>query len=102
MKVLDQYEKIKSLLQDPKVGATYQDDYYQLLTRIWWDEIGRDKTMTAREFLQRLRRKEYSHPESLMRARRKVQEENPALRGKTYANRKNKEQAEVKKELGYK
>lgn len=102
MKILDQYQKIKSLLEDPKVGANYQDSYYQLLTRIWWDEMGRDKNMTAREFLQRLRRKEYSHPESLMRARRKVQEENPALRGKTYTKRKTLRQTEIKKELGYK
>jgi|19_taG_2_1085344.scaffolds.fasta_scaffold00098_41 hypothetical protein len=98
MKVLNNYDTIKRLLEsDPK----YRDDYNKLVARVWWIEVNKNKLLTAYEMLNRLARKELSHPESIMRARRKVQEEHPHLRGTTYHQRKTTEQKQVQTELGY-
>ncbi len=98
MKILNNYDTVKRLLEtDPK----YRDDYTKLIARVWWLEVNRNKYLTALELLNRLGNKELSHPESIMRARRKVQEEHPHLRGTTYQQRKTTEQKQVQKELGY-
>ena len=47
-----------------------------------------------------LKDKKLSHPSGIMRARRKLQEEYPKLRGNVWEAR-HAEQAEVKKDLGY-
>ncbi len=81
MKILDNAAKVQSLLEStPK----YRDDYKSLIARIWFDEIGKDKELKAFELLNKLAKGELSHPESIMRARRKIQEEHPVLRGETY------------------
>lgn len=98
MKITNKYDLVKDLLEQK---TQYRDCYYKLLTRVWWDEIKRSKTMTAKEFLTQLRDKQLSHPESIMRVRRKVEKEHEHLRGVTYAARKVNEQNKVKKELGY-
>jgi|TARA_R100001530_G_scaffold122669_2_gene90386 hypothetical protein len=99
MKILKHYDLVKELLESSK-GKEYQDCYYKLIARVWWDEIGQSETMTAREFLLLLRYKKLSHPESIMRVRRKIEEEQKALRGATYADRQ-REQSTVRKDLGY-
>ena len=97
MKVLDNAAKVKSLLEaQPK----YRDDYKSLIARIWFNEIGQDKELKAYELLNKLAEGKLSHPESIMRARRKIQEEHPELRGRTYNKRKEEVKA-VQRELGY-
>ena len=97
MRVLDNAEKVKRLLESqPK----YRDDYKSLIARIWFNEIGQDKELKAFEMLNLLVEGKLSHPESIMRARRKIQEEHPELRGKTYNKRKEEVRA-VQTELGY-
>jgi len=97
MKVLDNAEKVKRLLESqPK----YRDDYKSLIARIWFNEIGQDKELKAFEMLNLLVEGKLSHPESIMRARRKIQEEHPELRGKGYNKRKEEVRA-VQTELGY-
>ena len=97
MKVLDNASKVKRLLESqPK----YRDDYKSLIARIWFNEIGQDKELKAFEMLNLLVEGKLSHPESIMRARRKIQEEHPELRGKTYSKRKEEVRA-VQTELGY-
>ena len=51
--------------------------------------------------LSLLKDRQLSHPSGIMRARRKLQEENPALRGEVWKIR-HKEQEVVKRDLGYK
>jgi len=98
MKVLTNYDIIKRLLED---NPKYRDDYNKLVARVWWMEVNKDKGLSALEMLNKLACKELTHPESIMRARRKIQEEHPHLRGETYNQRKTKEQKKVQTELGY-
>ena len=51
--------------------------------------------------LSLLKDRKLSHPSGIMRARRKLQEDDPGLRGDVWDLR-HKEQAVVKKDLGYK
>jgi hypothetical protein len=44
--------------------------------------------MSAYDFLQLFSRGKFTNSESIRRVRAKIQEENPALRGKNYENRK--------------
>ena len=98
MKITEKYAKVKALLEEKNI---YRDDYNALLARVWWDEIKNSSDMSAMDFLYLLKAKRISHPESIMRVRRKIQEEHPILRGKTYKQRKTKEVENVQKELGY-
>ena len=59
-----------------------------------------DKTNIV-NILSLLKDRKLSHPSGIMRARRKLQEENPALRGEIWKIR-HKEQEVVKRDLGYK
>jgi hypothetical protein len=99
MKILKNYDLVKELLQGSK-GREYQDCYYKLIARVWWDEIGQSETMTAKELLLMLRNKKLSHPESIMRVRRRIEEENKQLRGSNYLDRQ-KEVINVRRDLGY-
>ncbi len=97
MEITNNYEKIKRLLE---IKPKYRDDYNALLSRVWYDEM-QNKSLSAIDFLHLLNNKQLSHPESIMRCRRKIQEEHPHLRGKTYKQRKTKEVKSVQTELGY-
>jgi len=96
MKILKKYNKVKELLEQKEI---YRDDYYPLLARLWHDEMP-DKKISAFDFLHNLRAGKVTHPESIMRLRRKIQEEHPHLRGKTYRSRQIT-QTSVRQELGY-
>ncbi len=98
MKILDCEEIVKAMLHRK---AVYRDDYRKLISAVWWHQIGNDKQMTALQLLNKLTNKEIHHPESIMRARRKIQEKYPELRGETYKERKTTEQQSVQIELGY-
>ena len=79
-----------------------QDSDMHLIATVWWNELkGKGcHPEQYQEFFTMLRRKELTHPESIMRSRRKVQEEHEHLRGDNYKERQGK-QEDVKKDLGY-
>jgi len=93
------YNKVKSLLQrDAKLGESDT----ALMARVWWNDLiqkGFDPTnMSAPDFFVMLADKKVSSYESITRARRKVMEECPELRGTTYSARKKKAE-KVKNEI---
>ena len=97
MKITDNYKKVKALLEEKEI---YRDDYNALLARVWYDALP-FKSISAVDFLHLIKNNQLPHAESIMRVRRKVQEDCPELRGKTYNYRKTKEYEQVKIDLGY-
>ena len=100
-------DKVKTLLARNK--ETRDNDFY-VLYWIWRDEFEQlkvnerlnvdfDKTNII-NVLSLLKQKELSHPSAVMRARRKVQESEPQLRGKLWKAR-HAEEENVKADLGY-
>lgn len=93
--------KIRSLLE--QFPAT-QDSDMKLLAVYYERQLSEMKLdsdrMSAKEFIRLLFRGDLEHPESIMRSRRKIQEEVPELRGTTYKGRQAKVK-EVKEQLGY-
>ena len=88
-----------------------RDNDFYLMYWMWKDEfytlnkntnisLDFDKTNIV-NILRLLKDRKLSHPSGIMRARRKLQEENPTLRGEVWDLR-HKEQEVVKKDLGYK
>lgn len=88
-----------------------QDNDRELIARYWKSEILEEQD-EAREKLQSLpyysldsflasfMNGKFTHPDTITRARRQIQEKYPAFRGKKYQARMDK-QEEVKKNLGY-
>ncbi|MEY4334563.1 MAG: hypothetical protein RLZZ196_3313 [Bacteroidota bacterium] len=79
-----------------------RDNDQALIANIWWRELvtqGKDKS-TAFEMLKVFSEGKLSNPESIRRARQKIQEEQPELRGQSYRAR-HREQDNVKEQLGY-
>lgn len=88
------------LLHHPQL----RDSNLKLMFNVWYKElrnIGEDiNTMTVPELLNHLISKNITTPESISRARRKVQEEHQCLRGSNYKGRQ-ESQKETRKDLGY-
>lgn len=95
------------LLRHPET----QDNDRELIVRYWKGEISelqdiaREKlqwipNFTLDSFLSAFMTGKFTSPESITRARRQIQEQYPAFRGKKYKERQAR-QEEVKKELGY-
>ncbi len=79
--------KITKLLTDvPRL----RDSDTKLIATIWYSQLSKEtvKTMTAFDFLQAFASGMLSNPEACRRSRQKVQEQNPALRGQSYKERK--------------
>ena len=95
-------EVVKQLLEskphlrdsDPKLICTY-----------WFMELKHKKIdvneITGFEFMKMFADSQLTNIKTIERMRRKLQEEEPELRGKIYNIRKGKIQDEWKKELGY-
>ena len=87
---------------------TRDSDFY-LMYWVWKDEfealeitdieLNFDK-VNILNLLSLLKDRQLSHPSGIMRARRKLQEEFPKLRGKVWEAR-HSEESNVKEELGY-
>jgi hypothetical protein len=92
---------VKELLEsDPRL----RDDDKKLSARIWCNLLGGEKeleAMNAYDFLHLYATGKLTNQESIGRARRLVQEDNPHLRGAKYKERL-KEMENVQTELGYK
>tara|TARA_R110002020_G_scaffold258385_2_gene472190 strand:- start:5568 stop:5909 length:342 start_codon:yes stop_codon:yes gene_type:complete len=88
---------------------TKDNDFY-LMYWVWKDEFDaldwpeqalRDfGKMNVITLMSLLKEKKLSHPSGIMRARRKLQEEYPKLRGEIWKAR-HAEEEQVKRELGY-
>lgn len=93
---------VMSLLKNDK---RYRDSDKKLSAKIWAIQYGgmeKLKEMSAFDFLCEYVKDETNliSQESIGRARRKIQEENPELRGEKYT-KKQEEQADVCRVLGY-
>jgi hypothetical protein len=95
-------KKIITLLREK---PHLRDDDNKLIANIWCEETGKDekgvsitRQTTARDFLYAFASGQYTSPESIRRARQKVQEQNPELRGKSYKNRK-KNATEIRQQI---
>lgn len=97
MNILTNKENVEELL---KLKEHLRDNDTKLIANLWAREIGieKSKQMTAYDFLEKFSKGELAHPESVMRIRRKLQEEFPELRGKKWEAR-HKKQDSVKKQL---
>ena len=76
-----------------------------LIYEVWAGEMhlkcGEDiNQISLLDTLSLWKNKKISHPSAIMRARRKVQEQNPETRGKVWEQR-HEQQREVRKDLGY-
>lgn len=91
------YNKIEAILkQQPQ--ARDSDEYLQAW--IWWEEAEKPHLMSFETWLRGYMNKKCTSPESIRRTRQKVQEDNPALRGTTYAAR-HANQKPIQGQLGY-
>ena len=99
MKTKDIIEKI--LIEKPHL----RDSDNLLIAAYWWREL-RQKNIDPNkinglEFMQMFAHNKLTNIKTIERMRRKLQEENPDLRGKVYNARKGVIQDKWKKDLGY-
>lgn len=69
-----------------------RDDYKLLLVKIWKDQYATFNCDSIEDFLMKIASGDLKNADSISRARRRVQEEYPSLRGDTYAERQSKAQ----------
>jgi len=75
-----------------KKRPTSRDQDSDLIAAYWYYETGKGiNDMTALQFLEFISKGLLTPPATIIRARRKVQEQNPALRGERYAERQSQE-----------
>lgn len=95
-------EKVKELLE---AVPSLKDSDTRLTTHIWFREMeamGLDPFKTpSTSFLKLYAKGKLTLAPTIKRARAKLQEENPNLRGKKYNLRKGVVQDKFKKDLGY-
>ena len=105
---INMQDKVRRILMMKKQA---RDNDFYLMYWIWQNEFNNlqlhdnvdiefDRTNIV-NILSLLKDRKLSHPSGIMRARRKLQEEDPSLRGKIWTIR-HKEQEVVKADLGYK
>lgn len=97
MKILTYYDMIEGILGS---NPDARDNDLRLFYYICKNKNVDIQTATAYDVLEKMRKGELPHWETVSRCRRKVQENNPGLRGGTY-NKRIAEQDNVKRELGY-
>ena len=107
MKISKEIEKVSGLVEKLlKEDKKYRDSDKKLSAKIWAVQFGgipKLKDISAFDFLcEYVKDKSFlCSQESIGRARRKLQELNPELRGKKY-KKKQSEQTDVRHVLGYK
>lgn len=75
-----------------------RDNDTLLISLVWNTQLEQKDYEGSRDFLDVMRLKYLAKPESVTRARRKIQEDNPLLRGKTHGKRQ-EEQSNVLNQL---
>jgi hypothetical protein len=87
----DLYDRVKILLQ---LDSRLRESDSLLMARVWWNDATKlnkfPDEISGTELLILISDKKLSSYESITRARRKVMEECPELRGKNYTARKKK------------
>ena len=90
---------IKEVVEDLLTRHPHlRDSDERLCANIWFSRT--PKHSTAQDFLAMYAEGQLPSSESITRCRRKIQEENPELRGKSYSQRQAK-QVDIKEQLGY-
>ena len=92
----------QKVMENLKTYENMRDSDLELLSQMWAGEIvsyghNPDK-ISAFDFLKNLADGKFSSPESIVRVRRKLQEQHPELRGKKWEQR-HRAQEVVKEEL---
>jgi hypothetical protein len=77
-----------------------RDSDNKLVATFWWHEMGKEKTqlMTGYDFLDTMSRGKLTSSISIVRVRRKLQEQYPELQGESYIVR-GKEADEVRRNI---
>jgi len=101
MKINNVMNETERLLRD---RAELRECDQKLVAMYYWEHLSKGganlEQMTARQLLSAVYNKRLPSSEAITRARRKLQELHPELRGSNYAKRLQEVKA-VKKELGY-
>lgn len=93
--IKDKYLWVKEkLTQHPELRDSNERLYYHYLK-----EIGYDINVSFKEALKDMEKRVIPYLDSFGRASRKVQEEHPHLRGKSYGKRKGEKATKVKQEI---
>lgn len=95
-------DKVKNLLIK---YPHFRDSDNKLIAAYWFEELkGKGVNldeMSGMEFLHFFANSKLTNSETIHRCRRKAQEENTELRGKSYQTRQDKMQKQWRKDLGY-
>tara|TARA_Y100000593_G_C4036612_1_gene203100 strand:+ start:196 stop:495 length:300 start_codon:yes stop_codon:yes gene_type:complete len=95
-KILNVMQTVEIMLMQHK---RLRDNDDMLMANIWYHHIGPSiKEMTAMKLLEWVANKNVPSYESVSRARRKLQEKDPSLRGDKWEER-HKRAAKIKKEI---
>ncbi len=95
-------DKVKILLTK---YPHFRDSDTKLIAAYWFEELKRKgfnpDEMSGMDFLHYFAKSKLTNSETIHRCRRKTQEENTELRGKSYQTRQDKMQKQWRKNLGY-
>ena len=87
--IVGSMDRIEYILKRKPQARDY-DSY--LIAAYWFYETGEGiESMNAMQFLEFMSKGLLTPPATIIRARRKVQEQNPTLRGERYIERQNEE-----------
>lgn len=93
--IKDKYLWVKEkLTQHPELRDSNERLYYHYLK-----EIGYDMNKSFKDALKDMEKRIIPYLDSFGRASRKVQEEHPHLRGKSYGKRKGEKQDKIRQEI---
>jgi hypothetical protein len=93
--IKEKYEWVKEkLTQHPELRDSNERLYYHYLK-----EIGYDMNKSFKDALKDMEKRIIPYLDSFGRASRKVQEEHPHLRGKSYGKRKGEKQDKIRQEI---
>jgi hypothetical protein len=100
--MLQKIKNIQDVVKDALIRyPKYRDDDNKLVAYIWWKNLKNNnipEDIIAMDFLQLYAKNELPQADAITRARRKVQEENPELRGELY-NERHQLKEEVKNNI---
>ena len=100
--MLQKIKNIQDVVKDALIRyPKYRDDDNKLVAYIWWKHLKNNnipEDIIAMDFLQLYAKNELPQADAITRARRKIQEENPELRGQLY-NERHQLKEEVKNNI---
>jgi len=84
MKIINEIKSIKNSVKSLLENYPHlRDSDLKLTANIWYSQLS-NKNITAIEFLKEVSEGNLIDPQSISRCRRKIQEQNPELRGNYY------------------